>query len=98
MRRFRPGQRVVLRTAFKRNRRHKYGAVRLRKGSSGRVVQRWQKALHSPRYDVDFSRRRRRLRVRKVPAAALRRPRHPVAAVLAVLVLLLVLSYLARRR
>jgi hypothetical protein len=92
---FRRGDRVVLRTAVRRGRRHKYGPVRLRRGASGRVTQRHTKLGKPPRYDVDIQRRNRSVRVRKLPAASLRRPVSPLAAVLAVLALLLVIGLLA---
>lgn len=97
MRGFRPGQRVVLRAAVKRNRRHKYGPVRLRKATSGRVVQRHSKLLKAPRYDVSFSRGRNRPRtVRKLPAALLRRRRNPFLVLMLVLGLLLLIGYLTQ--
>ncbi len=95
MRRYRRGQSVVLKTALKRNRRHKYGPVRLRRGAPGRVQRRHQKLLRSPRYDVQFRGRRGQTRsVRKVPAVALRRPRPPLAVILLVLAVVLVIGYL----
>lgn len=98
MRRFRTGQQVVLRAAVRRNRRHKYGPVRLRKGRSGRVVQRHSKLLKAPRYDVSFSRGQGRGRtVRKLPAASLRRPRNPFLILLVVLALLLIIGYLTQQ-
>ena len=97
MRSFRRGQRVVLRAAVKRNRRHKYGPVRLRKGKSGRVVQRHSKLLKAPRYDVSFSRGQKGpWTVRKLPAASLRRPRNPFLALMVVLALLLLIGYLSQ--
>ncbi len=99
MRRFRSGDRVVLRTAVRRGRRHKYGPLRLRRGASGRVTQRHSKLGKPPRYDVEVRRGRNgsvsgSVRARKLPAASLRRPVSPVAAVLVVLALLLVLGLL----
>lgn|GEM_PF-5792376 len=95
MRGFRRGDRVVLRTRVRRGRRHKYGPVRLRKGSSGRVSQRHSKLGKPPRYDVEVRRgRNRTVRVRKLPAASLRRPVSPLAAVLVLLAVLLVLGLL----
>jgi hypothetical protein len=98
MRRFRPGQRVVLRAAVRRNRRHKSGPARVRKGTSGVVVQRHSKLMKAPRYDVDFNRgRNRRRRVRKVPAASLRRRREPIVVLLLlVLAVLLLVGYLTQ--
>jgi hypothetical protein len=97
MRGFRPGQRVVLRMAVRRNRRHKSGPARVRKGTSGVVVQRHSKLLKPPRYDVDFNRgRTRRRRVRKVPAASLRRRREPIVVLLLVLAVLLLVGYLTQ--
>jgi len=87
----------VLRAAVRRGRRHKYGRARVRKGTSGRVLRRHSKLLKPPRYDVDFGRGPgRSLTVRKVPAASLRRPRSPLAAVLVVLLLVLVIGYLSQ--
>ena len=95
MRGFRRGDRVVLRTAMRRGRRHKYGPVRLRRGSSGRVTQRHSKLGKRPRYDVEIRRgRNRTVRVRKVPAGSLRRPVSPLAVVLVLLTVLLVLGLL----
>ena len=99
MPRFRPGDRVVLRATVRRDRRHKYGRVRVRKGTSGRVVRRHTKALKAPRYDVDFRPgSSRSQRVRKVPAGSLRRPRSPLAMVLVVLLVVLAIGYLAQHR
>ncbi|MDQ1745132.1 MAG: hypothetical protein QOE23_3471 [Pseudonocardiales bacterium] len=93
---FRRGSRVVLRTAVRRGRRHKYGPVRLRRGSSGWVAQRHTRLGKPPRYDVDIRRgRNRTVRVRKLPAGTLRRPVSPLAVVLVALALLLVLGLLA---
>ncbi|HEV2888693.1 MAG TPA: hypothetical protein VGX49_17415 [Jatrophihabitans sp.] len=96
MRRFGSGDRVVLRTAVRRGRRHKYGRVKLRKGTSGRVAQRHTKRGKPPRYDVQVRRRGKSVRVARVPAASLRRPISPLAAVLAILTVLLVIGYLTR--
>jgi hypothetical protein len=96
MRSFRRGDRVVLRTAVRRSRWHKYGRVRVRKGASGRVTQRHIKLLKAPRYDVEFRRGGRSKSVRKLPAGSLRRPRSPLLVVLVVLVLLLIIGYLAQ--
>jgi hypothetical protein len=61
------------------------------------VLRRHSKLLKPPRYDVDFRRRHSRsVRVRKVPAASLRRPRSPLAAVLVVLLVVLVIGYLSQ--
>jgi hypothetical protein len=96
MRGLRRGDRVVLRSAVRRGRRHKYGRARVRKGASGRVTQRHSRLLKAPRYDVDFRRAgNRTVRVRKLPAASLRRPVSPVVAVLVVLGLLLILGLLS---
>jgi hypothetical protein len=96
--RFRRGDRVVLRAAVRRGRRHKYGRARVRKGTSGRVLGSHSKLLKPPRYDVEFRRGpSRSLTVRKVPAASLRRPRNPLVAVLVVLIVLLVIGYLSQR-
>jgi hypothetical protein len=98
MRRFRRGDRVVLRAAVRRGRRHKYGPARVRKGTSGRVVRRHSKVFKAPRYDVDFRRgASRSTRVRKLPAASLRRPVNPLAVALLVLLAVLVIGYLTRR-
>jgi hypothetical protein len=95
VRRFRRGDRVVLRAAVRRGRRHKYGPVRLRRGASGRVTQRYSKLGKPPRYDVEIRRGRNRTQaVRKLPAGSLRRPVSPLAAVLVVLALLLVIGLL----
>lgn len=94
MRGFRRGDRVVLRTALRRNRRHKYGPARVRKGASGHVTQRHAKLLKAPRYDVEF--RRGSKLVRKLPAGSLRRPRSPLLAVLVALTALLIIGYLAQ--
>lgn len=97
MRGFRRGDRVVLRTRVRRGRRHKYGPVRLRRGSSGRVRQRYAKLGKPPRYDVEVRRgRNRTVRVRKLPAGSLRRPVSPLAVVLVLLALLLVIGLLTR--
>lgn len=94
---FRHGDRVVLRTGVRRGRRHKYGALRLRRGSSGRVTQRYTKLGKPPRYDVEFRRGRTgSVKARKLPAGALRRPVSPLLAVLVVLALLLVIGLLTR--
>jgi hypothetical protein len=104
MRRFRPGDRVVLRSPVRRGRRHKYGRARVRKGAHGRVTERHTKLMKASKYDVDFGQGRfrqgqagqgRSRTVRKVPAASLRRPRSPLALVLGVLVVLLVIGYLS---
>lgn len=97
MRSFRPGQRVVLRAAVRRNRRHKYGPVRLRKGKSGRVTQRHSKFLKAPRYDVSFNRGNTTRTVRRLPAASLRRRRNPVVVLLVVLAVTLLFGYLSQR-
>ena len=95
MRRFSRGDRVVLRAAVRRGRRHKLGRARVRKGASGRVVRRHSKFLKPPRYDVDFRRgSSRSVTVRKVPAASLRRRWSPLTLVLAVLIVALVIGYL----
>ena len=97
MRRFSRGDRVVLRAAVRRGRRHKLGRARVRKGASGRVVRRHSKPLKPPRYDVAFRHGpSRSVTVRKVPAASLRRRRNPLTVVLAVLVVLLVVGYLSQ--
>lgn len=96
MRKFSRGDRVVLRAGLRRGRRHKYGRARVRKGTPGRVQRRHSKLLKPPRYDVDFRRGGRRLPVRKVPAASLRRPRSPLTLALAVLIVLLVIGYLSQ--
>jgi hypothetical protein len=97
MRRFSRGDRVVLRAAVRRGRRHKLGRARMRKGSSGRVLRRHSTLLKPPRYDVDFRRGpSRSVRVRKVPAASLRRQRSPLTLMLAVLVVVLVIGYLSQ--
>ncbi|HEX8767218.1 MAG TPA: hypothetical protein VF714_02545 [Jatrophihabitans sp.] len=97
MRRFGRGDRVVLRAAVRRGRRHPSGRVRVRKGTAGRVQRRHTKLFKPPRYDVDFGRGPGRSRmVRKVPAASLRRRRSPLAVVLVVLLLVLVIGYLSQ--
>ncbi|MDQ1740097.1 MAG: hypothetical protein QOE53_1749 [Pseudonocardiales bacterium] len=97
MPRFSRGDRVVLRAALRRGRRHKYGRARVRKGATGQVLRRHTKLLKQPRYDVDFRRRSSRaVTVRKVPAASLRRQRSPLTLVLAVLIVLLVIGYLSQ--
>src|SRR5215218_7683915 len=96
MRRFSRGDRVVLRAGLRRGRRHKYGRARVRKRTSGRGLRQPSKLLKPPRYDVDFGRGSRSVTVRKVPAASLRRPRSPLAAVLVVLLVALVIGYLAQ--
>ena len=97
MRRFRRGDRVVLRAAVRRGRRHKYGRARVRKGTSGQVLRSHSKLFEPPRYDVAFRRGpSRSLQVRKVPAASLRRPRSPLAAVLVVLLVVLVIGLLSQ--
>lgn len=93
---FRRGDRVVLRASVRRNRRHKYGPARVRKGTSGRVTQRHAKLLKASRYDVEFRRGGRSQRVRKLPAGSLRRPISPLLAVLAALTALLIIGYLAQ--
>jgi hypothetical protein len=98
MRRFRRGDRVMLRAAVRRGRRHKYGRARVRKGTPGRVLRRHSALLKAPRYDVDFRRGHRRpVTVRKVPAASLRRPVSPLAVALLVLIAVLVIGYLSQR-
>jgi hypothetical protein len=98
MRRFRRGDRVVLRHAVRRGRRHKYGRARVRKGTSGTVQRRHSKLLKASRYDVDFRRGpSRSLTVRKVPAASLRRPVNPLALALVVLIAVLLIGYLSQR-
>ena len=97
MRRYRRGDRVVLRAAVRRGRRHKYGRARVRRGTSGQVLRRHSKLLKPPRYDVDFRRGPSRSQtVRKVPAASLRRQRSPLAAVLVVLLVVLVIGLLSQ--
>ena len=97
MRRLRRGDRVVLRAALRRGRRHKYGRARLRKGASGRVVRQHIKRFKPPRYDVEFGRGSGRSRtVRKVPAASLRRPVNPLLLALVLLVAVLVIGYLTQ--
>jgi hypothetical protein len=97
MRNFRPGQQVVLRRALKRNRRHKYGRVRLSRGASGRVVRRQQKRFSAPRYDVDFRRSgHRTTRVRRLPAASLSR-HHYLRWAIVLAIALLAVGYLTQR-
>jgi hypothetical protein len=94
---FRRGDRVVLRAGVRRGRRHKYGPLRLRRGSSGRVTQRHTKLGKPARYDVEFRRGRTgSVPARKLPAGSLRRPVSPLLAVLVVLTLLLVIGLLTR--
>ena len=89
------GDRVVLRAALRRGRRHKLGRARVRKGATGQVVRRHTKLFKPPRYDVDFGRGSGRSRtVRRVPAASLRRPVNPLLLALVVLSAVLVIGYL----
>lgn len=72
--RYRTGTAVRLREPLRRNRWHKHGPVRVRRGARGSVrssSRHWRKGT---RYEVAFRRRRKPPRVvRSVPAAKLAR-------------------------
>jgi len=92
MGRYRAGTAVRLRQPLRRNRWHKHGPVRVRRGARGRVKgssRHWRKGT---RYEVAFVRWRRPPRVvRSVPAGKLAR-RLPWEAITLVLVGLALLA------
>jgi hypothetical protein len=93
MARLKRGAEVVLIQPLNRGRRHKYGPIRLKRGSVGRVERKHDRLLRSRSYDVQFVRRGRVRTARGVPASFLRR-RHSASNAIVLLVVLGAIVYL----
>ena len=97
MARLKPRTEVILVRPLTRGRRHKYGPIKVKRGSVGRVERRHDRLFREARYDVQFRGRVRARTARSIPASSLRvRRRAARNAIVAVLVIVAI-AYLSVR-
>lgn len=95
MARLKPRTEVILVRPLTRGRRHKYGPIKVKRGSVGRVERRHDRLFREARYDVQFHNRGRARIARSLPASSLRVRRHATRNAIVALLMIAAIVYLS---